>query len=41
VYPIACGVKALQGEVVAIIGGRTRDLVILEQELRSAVDRSS
>ncbi len=30
VYPIACGVKALQGEVVAIIGGRTKDLVILE-----------
>ena len=38
VYPIACGVKTLQGEVVAIIGGRTRDLIILEQELRSAVD---
>ena len=38
VYPIACGVKALQGDVVAIIGGRTRDLIILEQELRSVVD---
>ena len=39
VYPIACGVKALHGEVVAIIGGRTKDLVILEQELRAAVDQ--
>jgi ferredoxin--NADP+ reductase len=39
VYPIACGVKALHGEVVAIIGGRTRDLVILEDELRAVVDQ--
>ena len=39
VYPIACGVKALHGEVVAIIGGRTKDLVILEKELRAAVDQ--
>ena len=30
VYPIACGVKELGGRVVAIIGARTRDLVILE-----------
>jgi ferredoxin--NADP+ reductase len=34
VYPIACGVGASGGEVVSIIGGRTRDLVILEDELR-------
>ena len=39
VYPIACGVKALHGEVVAIVGGRTKDLVILEQELRAVVDQ--
>ena len=39
VYPIACGFKALQGQVVAIIGGRTHDFVILEKELRATVDR--
>ena len=39
VYPIACGFKALQGHVVAIVGGRTHDFVILEKELRATVDR--
>ncbi|HPW20838.1 MAG TPA: sulfide/dihydroorotate dehydrogenase-like FAD/NAD-binding protein [Vicinamibacterales bacterium] len=39
VYPIACGFKALHGRVVAIIGGRTKDLVILERELREVADR--
>lgn len=39
VYPIASGFKALQGEVVAIIGGRTKDFVILEDELRAVADR--
>lgn len=39
VYPIATGFKALQGEVVAIIGGRTKDFVILEDELRAVADR--
>jgi ferredoxin--NADP+ reductase len=39
VYPIACGFKALQGHVVAIVGGRTKDLIILERELRAVVDR--
>jgi len=38
VYPIACGVRAMGGHVVAIIGGRTRDLVILERELRVVAD---
>ena len=38
VYPIACGVKALGGTVTSIIGGRTRDLVILEDELRGITD---
>ncbi len=38
VYPIACGVKALGGSVVAIIGARTRDLVILESDLRRVAD---
>ncbi len=37
-YPIACGVKALGGHVVAIVGGRTKDLVILEDELRKVAD---
>jgi ferredoxin--NADP+ reductase len=39
VYPIACGVKALGGSVTSILGGRTRDLVILEDELRGISDR--
>jgi ferredoxin--NADP+ reductase len=39
VYPIASGFKALQGHVVVIIGGRTRDLIILEPELRAVADR--
>jgi ferredoxin--NADP+ reductase len=39
VYPIACGFKALHGHVVAIVGGRTKDLIILEDELRRVVDR--
>jgi ferredoxin--NADP+ reductase len=38
VYPIASGFKALQGNVVAIIGGRTKDFVILEPELRAVAD---
>jgi ferredoxin--NADP+ reductase len=38
VYPIACGVKAEGGKVVAVIGARTRDLVILEKDLRSVAD---
>jgi len=39
VYPIACGFKALQGDVTVVIGGRSRDFVILEQELRAVADR--
>ena len=39
VYPIACGFKALHGDVTAIIGGRTKDFVILEQELRAVADQ--
>jgi ferredoxin--NADP+ reductase len=38
VYPIACGVKALGGRVTAIVGARSRDLVILEDELRGIAD---
>ena len=41
VYPIACGVKALHGEVVAIIGGRSKDFVILEKELARRSTTSS
>jgi ferredoxin/flavodoxin---NADP+ reductase len=32
-YPIAAGVKAAGGQVAAIIGARTRDLIILEREM--------
>ncbi|MCX6552887.1 MAG: sulfide/dihydroorotate dehydrogenase-like FAD/NAD-binding protein, partial [Acidobacteria bacterium] len=39
VYPIACGVKSLHGHVISIIGGRTRDFVILEKELRAVSDQ--
>jgi ferredoxin--NADP+ reductase len=38
VYPIACGVKAGGGHVVAILGARTRDLIILENDLRAVAD---
>lgn len=38
-YPIACGFKALGGKVTAIVGGRSRDLVILEDEMRQVADR--
>jgi len=37
-YPIACGFKAKGGRVVAIIGGRTKDLVILESDMRAVAD---
>ncbi len=39
VYPIACGVKAAGGHVVAILGARTRDLIILENDLRAVADQ--
>jgi ferredoxin--NADP+ reductase len=38
-YPIASGFKALGGTVTAIVGGRSRDLVILEDEMRQVADR--
>jgi ferredoxin--NADP+ reductase len=38
VYPIARGVKERGGEVVAIIGGRSKPFVLLEDELREIVD---
>src|SRR5574342_1037712 len=37
-YPIAAGVKAAGGVVAGIIGGRTRDLVILEDQMRAVAD---
>jgi ferredoxin/flavodoxin---NADP+ reductase len=37
-YPIAAGVKAEGGRVAGIIGARTRDLVILENEMRGVAD---
>lgn len=37
-YPIAAGVKAAGGRVAAIIGARTRDLVILETEMKAVTD---
>jgi ferredoxin/flavodoxin---NADP+ reductase len=38
-YPIACGVKQLGGHVVAILGARTKDLIILERDLREVADQ--
>jgi len=38
VYPIAMGVKARGGRVVSIIGARTKDLVILEADMRKVAD---
>jgi ferredoxin--NADP+ reductase len=37
-YPIAAGVKAAGGTVAAIIGARTRDLIILEREMAEVAD---
>jgi NAD(P)H-flavin reductase len=37
-YPVAAGVKAAGGTVAAIIGGRTRDLIILEEHMRRIAD---
>jgi ferredoxin--NADP+ reductase len=39
-YPMACGVKALGGHVVAIVGARTRDLIILEADVRAVADET-
>ncbi len=38
VYPIAAGVKATGGKVAAVIGARTRELIILEEEMASVAD---
>ena len=38
VYPIAAGVKASGGSIAGILGARTRDLIILEEELGSLAD---
>ena len=38
VYPIARGVKDNGGTVTAIVGGRSKDLVILEREMREIAD---
>jgi ferredoxin--NADP+ reductase len=38
-YPIARGVRAAGGSVTAIVGGRSRALVILEDEMRAVADR--
>lgn len=38
VYPIACAMKAAGNRVTAIISARTKELLILEEEMRKAVD---
>ncbi len=40
VYPIACGVKEAGGHVIAIVGARTRDLIILEKDVRAVADET-
>ncbi len=40
VYPIACGVKEVGGHVVAIVGARTKDLIILEKDMRDVADQT-
>lgn len=37
-YPIAAGVKAAGGRVAAVVGARTRDLIILEAEMKATAD---
>jgi ferredoxin--NADP+ reductase len=38
-YPIACGFHAANGHVTAIIGARSRDLIILVDEMSAVADR--
>lgn len=38
-YPIAQAMKAAGNDVTAVLGARTRDLLILEAEMRAVVDR--
>jgi ferredoxin/flavodoxin---NADP+ reductase len=38
-YPIACGVKARNGHVIAVIGARRGELVILEEDMRAVADQ--
>ncbi len=38
-YPIAQAMKAAGNDVTAVLGARTRDLLILEPEMRAVVDR--
>jgi ferredoxin--NADP+ reductase len=38
VYPIAMGIKAKGGRVDAIVGARSKDLIILEDDLRRVAD---
>ena len=38
-HPITRGLKAAGNDVTAIIGARTKDLIILEKEMESASDR--
>ena len=39
VHPIAQGMKAAGNEVIAVIGARNKDLLIMEDEMRKASDR--
>ncbi|MBZ5556941.1 MAG: sulfide/dihydroorotate dehydrogenase-like FAD/NAD-binding protein [Acidobacteriia bacterium] len=38
VYPIAAGVRAAAGRVAAIVGARTKDLIILEREMAAVAE---
>lgn len=38
VYPIACALKEAGNHVIGIIGARTKDLLILEDEMRTVTD---
>ncbi len=38
VYPIASGFKAKGGKVIGILGARTKDLIILESDMRAVTD---
>ena len=38
-YPIVCALKAAGNDVAAVIGARSKDILILEEEMRSRSDR--
>jgi ferredoxin--NADP+ reductase len=39
IYPVSCAFKEAENEVIGIIGARTKDLIILEKEMKDTCDQ--